>query len=56
MTDKQYTTDELRAEIRKFQAELRTAGYAEKTVYTYSDRANRFLRWLDGDYQVGQSR
>ena len=42
---------ELRAELERFEAELRETGMARNTVHTYVDRADRFLRWLVGEYR-----
>jgi hypothetical protein len=49
--DQHYTVHELRAELRRFEGELRAAGLKENSVTTYVDRTSRFLKWLDGDYQ-----
>lgn len=46
-----YSTDELRAELIRFERELRAAGLKENSVITYVDRTSRFLKWLDGDYR-----
>jgi hypothetical protein len=46
-----YSVDELRAELRRFERQLRAAGLKETSITTYTDRTNRFLKWLDGDYQ-----
>jgi hypothetical protein len=43
--------EDLRAELRRFENELRAAGLRENSVSTYVDRTDRFLKWLDGDYQ-----
>ena len=45
-----WTIAELRSELLRFEAELRAAGKAARTIHTYVDRAERFLRWLVGDY------
>ncbi len=45
-----YSTRELRAELARFEQELRAAGLRESSVVTYVDRTGRFLKWLDGDY------
>jgi len=49
-----WTTDQLREELTHFEQELRAAGLSSSTVHTYVDRSERFLRWLDGDYQPGE--
>src|SRR3954452_6364650 len=50
MADAQtWTLAELRAELERFEQELRAAGLARNTVHTYVDRAEVFVRWLPGD-------
>ena len=51
MTDAKWTVSELRAELARFEAEARRAGLAENSIHTYVDRAERFVRWLAGDFQ-----
>ena len=51
LNDQRYTVDELRAELRRFEHELRAAGLKENSVTTYVDCTGRFLKWLDGEYQ-----
>lgn len=51
MDSQRYSVDELRAELRRFERQLRAAGLKETSITTYTDRTNRFLKWLDGDYQ-----
>jgi hypothetical protein len=46
-----YRVADLRAQLRRFEHQLRTAGLKETSISTYVDRTSRFLRWLDGDYQ-----
>jgi len=46
-----YSASDLRRELLRFERELREAGFADNSVQTYVDRARRFLRWLEGDYQ-----
>ena len=46
-----WTTDELRTELTRFEAELRAAGLRENTVRTYVDRSLTFVRWLAGEYR-----
>ena len=46
-----WTIGESRAELERFEAELRDAGMSRNTVHTYVDRADRFLRWLVGEYR-----
>jgi hypothetical protein len=50
LNDEHYTVEDLRAELRRFENELRAAGLRENSVSTYVDRTGRFLKWLDGDY------
>lgn len=47
---KSWTANELMKEIGRFEAELRAAGKKDQTIHTYIDRAQRFVRWLDGAY------
>lgn len=51
MDSQRYSADELREELRRFERQLRAAGLKETSITTYTDRTNRFLKWLDGDYQ-----
>ncbi|GAA1451736.1 hypothetical protein GCM10009641_86630 [Mycobacterium cookii] len=53
MTDS-WTMHDLRDALDKFERELRTAGLTDNTVTTYIDRADRFLRYLSGDYTPGR--
>jgi hypothetical protein len=46
-----WTLRELRAELQRFEDELRAAGLLPTTIHTYVDRAAVFLRWLAGDYR-----
>lgn len=50
MTDS-WTMPELIAALREFESDLRCAGKSENTVHTYVDRAERFLRYLTGEYR-----
>jgi hypothetical protein len=43
--------DQLHHELGLYRAELEAAGQAEDTVKTYTDRAERFIKWLEGKYQ-----
>lgn len=52
MTDN-WTMPELVNALREFESDLRRAGKSENTVHTYVDRAERFLRYLTGDYDPG---
>jgi hypothetical protein len=51
LNKQRYSVDELRAEVRRFEYELRVAGLKQTSITTYVDRTGRFLKWLDGDYQ-----
>ena len=46
-----WTLSELRAELRRFERELRAKKLRENTVQTYVSRTDTFLRWLDGTYE-----
>ena len=46
-----WTTESLLSELSRYEQDLKSAGMTEQTVKTYVDRARRFIRWLDGDYQ-----
>ena len=50
MEQASYTLEELRAELLRFEAELRAAGLRESSVQTYVGRSSTFLAWLAGDY------
>jgi hypothetical protein len=50
-TDTSWTVQELESELRKFESALRDAGFKEGTLHNYVDRANRFVKWLAGDYR-----
>jgi hypothetical protein len=49
-SDQRYSIDELQAELRRFEQQLRAASLKETSVTTYVDRTGRFLKWLNGDY------
>jgi hypothetical protein len=40
----EWTTEDLRGELRRFEAELRAAGLKETSINTYVDRTARFIR------------
>jgi hypothetical protein len=48
---RRYSPRELRAELRRFEHQLRAVGLKETSVTTYVDRTGRFLKWLEGDYR-----
>jgi len=41
---------ELRSELDRYRSALVAAGKVPNTVQTYVDRADRFIRWLAGEY------
>ena len=43
-----------RSELDRYRAELVSAGKVPNTVQTYIDRADRFIRWLVGEYDPRQ--
>ena len=45
-----WNIDSLRAEIVRYREALVEAGKVPNTVQTYVDRADRFVRWLAGEY------
>lgn len=50
-SERRWTIGELRAELARFERELKAAGLAPSSVHTYVDRSERFLRWLVGEYR-----
>ena len=56
MTHPCWTTEELYAGLERFRDELVAAGKADHTVQTYVDRAERYIRWLDGKYDPREVR
>jgi hypothetical protein len=44
----------LRAELERYKSALEAAGKVPNTVQTYVDRADRFIRWLAGEYDPVQ--
>ncbi len=51
VVDGNWTIDDLKEELERFEREARAAGLAENSVRTYVDRSRIFVRWLDNDYQ-----
>jgi len=51
-----WTIDELRIELDRYRTELVEAGKVPNTVQTYVDRADRFVRWLAGEYDPAPER
>lgn len=50
MEQQRWSAEDLRAEIRRFERELRGAGLRDSSVQTYVGRSEIFVRWLAGDY------
>jgi len=46
-----WTIGGLRSQLAEFERELRAAGKSPATIQTYVDRAERFVRYLAGEYQ-----
>ena len=46
----QWDVEGLRRELGRYRAALVAAGKVPNTVQTYVDRADRFIRWLAGEY------
>lgn len=46
----QWDVEALRRELDRYRAALVAAGKVPNTVQTYVDRADRFIRWLAGEY------
>jgi hypothetical protein len=45
-----WTVEELRGELERYERELRDANMTPETIQSYTDRAHRFITWLNGDY------
>jgi hypothetical protein len=57
-TDPRWSAQELRAELNRYEEELRGAGRARNTINTYVQHPERFINWLEGRYrplQTGRS-
>jgi hypothetical protein len=52
MGETSWTACELREALQRYEQELRAAGKKERTVHTYIDRPERFIRWLTGEFRV----
>jgi hypothetical protein len=50
-----WTEEELRAELDRYEVELRDAGKARNTVTTYVQPVERFLNWLEGRYSPART-
>jgi hypothetical protein len=46
----QWDVEGLRRELDRYRGALVAAGKVPNTVQTYVDRADRFVRWLAGEY------
>jgi hypothetical protein len=51
MSERAWTVEELRAELERYEGELRDAHMTPETIQSYKDRAHRFVSWLSGDYK-----
>lgn len=51
-----WDVEELRAELDRYRSALVAAGKVPNTVQTYVDRADRFVRWLAGEYDPADQR
>lgn len=49
--NERWSIHDLRAELQRFEADLRAAGLKDNTVRTYVNRSDVFLRWLIGEYR-----
>lgn len=47
-----WTEKDLRAELDRYEVELRAAGKARNTVTTYVQHPERFINWLVGRYEA----
>jgi hypothetical protein len=52
MGERKWSTRELRAELDRYEAELRAANLARNTVMTYVQHPERFIKWLDGEIEI----
>lgn len=51
MTDRAYTTTQLRAELERYHRELLAAGnHRPSTIATYIQHPERFIAYLEGTY------
>lgn len=51
MSGQAWTTEELIAELERYERALEEANMTPETVQSYVDRAHRFVGWLNGDYK-----
>ena len=52
--DTRWSTTELRAELNRYEEELRAAGKRRNTINTYVQHPERFINWLEGRYRPFQ--
>jgi len=50
-----WNIESLREELDRYRSELVAAGKVPNTVQTYVDRADRFIRWLAGEYDPAEN-
>lgn len=50
-----WSSQELRSELNRYEAELRAAGKARNTINTYVQHPERFINWLAGRYRPTQA-
>ena len=50
-----WSASELRAELDRYEAELRASGKTRNTISTYVQHPERFINWLDGRYRPAQA-
>ena len=46
-----WTEDQLRAELDRYESELRSSGKTRNTIATYVQHPERFINWLVGSYR-----
>ena len=51
MNEPSWSARQLRAELDRYEAELRAAGKARNTINTYVQHPERFINWLEGRYR-----
>ena len=51
MSDRSWSLAQLRSELERYEAELRAAGKAQRTIDTYVGQSERFVRFLIDDYR-----
>lgn len=53
-SEPRWSARELRAELNRYEAELRAAGKTRNTISTYVQHPERFINWLEGRYRPTQ--